>query len=264
MVNEASDIEGIDQEDLHNNDNEYGMGDMVQWGVQLEIQGSEQIVVEASWRKGSTSQWWVLPRTSQGSIMYIKSEIKQHHILGHGRMPGTQADQSAYRSKLFGLWGIIATMQKIVLQHQLKAGRVLIACDGLTTLCQAQSKYPSNPNLAHYELIGAIWQIWQELLIDFTFEHMKGHQDMGTPTALMLLASMNVEMDLAAKRMINKETVGSLWYHIPGELWCCYIEGQWLMRQVATQIHRHISCITIEEHWDKKVHYKEGHKSMIN
>jgi len=93
---------------------------------------------------------------------------------------------------------------------------------------------------------------------------MKGHQDSGTPMTLMQLASMNVEMDLAAKQMINKKIVSPVQYCIPGELWCCYIAGQWLTEQVATPHHKHINWILIKEYWDKKVHYKEGHKSMIN
>jgi len=53
-------------------------------------------------------------------------------------------------------------------------------------------------------------------------------------------------------------------YKIPGELWCCYVEGQWLMQQVAAQLQKHINKITIEAHWDKKVQYKMGHTSMID
>jgi len=58
--------------------------------------------------------------------------------------------------------------------------------------------------------------------------------------------------------------IGPTCYHMLGEPWCCYIEGQWLMRQVAGHLREHINCITIEEHWDKKVCYKSGHKSMID
>jgi len=80
--------------------------------------------------------------------------------------------------------------------------------------------------------------------------------------ALTQLASMNVEMDTVVKRMIDTEIVGPIRYHIPGEPWCCYIAGQWLMQQVAAQIWGHINHITIEEHWDKKVCYEVGHKSI--
>jgi len=51
----------------------------------------------------------------------------------------------------------------------------------------------------------------KELLLNLKFEHVKGNQDLGTPTALTQLASMNVEMDTVAKRKTNQQ--GGHWTH---------------------------------------------------
>jgi len=58
------------------------------------------------------------------------------------------------------------------------------------------------------------------------FKHVKGHQDSWVPIALTQLMSMNVEMDLVAKSAIDREKRGPIQYHILGEPWCCYIDGQ--------------------------------------
>jgi len=158
----------------------------------------------------------------------------------------------------------MSTLQKVVMLYQVMEGSILIVCDDLSALQQVQSRNLTDPNVAHYDLIRAIQLLQKELPIQLKFEHVKGHTDFGIPTALTILASMNAEMDAVAKRMIDKEAVGPKRYKIPGELWCCYVEGQWLTQQVAAHLRVHINRITIEAHWDKKVHYKTGHKSMID
>jgi len=89
-------------------------------------------------------------------------------------------------------------------------GKVLVACDGLSALWQAQSRNLADSNTAHCDLIGAIWTLRKELLIQLTFKHMKIHQDSGIPMVLTRLASMNVEMDSIAKWTIDKEVVGPI------------------------------------------------------
>jgi len=115
-------------------------------------------------------------------------------------------------------------------------GKVLVACGGLSALWQAQSRNLADPNMAHYDLIGAIWTLRKELLIQLTFKHMKIHQDSGIPMVLTRLASMNVEMDSIAKWTIDKEVVGPIRYKLTREPWCCYTEGQRLMCQVAAEL----------------------------
>jgi len=98
-------------------------------------------------------------------------------------------------------------------------GKVQIACNGLSALRQAQSQKPIDPNMAHYDLIGAIQTLRNELPIQLTFEHMKGHQDSGTLMVLTRLTSMNMEMDSIAKWMIDRAVVGPIRYKILGEPW---------------------------------------------
>jgi len=174
------------------------------WGITMEIQGQEQIVVEAI-----TNGYAVV--VSNGSFQEqvglvawtIESQTHHHQIRGQGRTPRAINDQSTYWSKLFGIWGILTTLQQIIKKHQLQNGGVLLACNSLTALKQAKVKYLADSNTAHYNLIGMIRTICKELPIQIKFKHIKGHQDSRQITALTWLTTVNMEMDAAAKQIID-------------------------------------------------------------
>jgi len=50
----------------------------------------------------------------------------------------------------------MAMLKKVIMQFQVTEGSILIVCNGLSALRQAQSPNPTDPNAAHYDLIGAI------------------------------------------------------------------------------------------------------------
>jgi len=64
------------------------------------------------------------------------------------------------------------------------------------------------------------------LPIECTFEHVRGHQDLGITTVLNQTAWMNIEMDLLAKATIKSNFTGSQKYQFDGEPWVCYIKGE--------------------------------------
>jgi len=157
MVNGSADIEETQKPELEDNNLEQGQNGMAQWDVQLDTQGNEQVLVKAIMSGIAVAVSNGSFQDQAGAVVWtIESQTKANRILGQGCMPGTPKDQSTYQSKLFGLWGILTTVQQIVRQHHITEGKVLIACNSLTALHQAQSSYPVDPNLAHYDLIRAI------------------------------------------------------------------------------------------------------------
>jgi len=101
------------------------------------------------------------------------------------------------------------------------------------------------------------------LPINFTFEHIQGHQDLGVTTVLNQTGWMNIEIDLLAKAMIQSDIISPQKYQIDGEPWICYINGQHQIKNVSTALHNHINTVMIEVHWTKK-RYKAGKASMVN
>jgi len=143
--------------------------------------------------------------------------MASNHIIGTRYTPGTTEDQSTYHSKLFGLWGILFTILWFTKEHDINHRAVTIACDGLLALKQAQYRGPPDPNMAHYEIISAIYQIHDQIPVKMTFEHVKGHQDNGQSLALSRLAWMNIEMDARAKQQAQSMYHGPDQYTIPYE-----------------------------------------------
>ena len=100
--------------------------------------------------------------------------------------------------------------------------------------------------------------------MQLNLKHVQGHQDDGVTTVLTRQAWMNIKMDKLAKQTIDLEADRPTRYQIPGEPWCCYVAGSRLVKNIEEKLRSHINSITIEEHWDKKMCYKQGHKSMID
>jgi len=92
-------------------------------------------------------------------------------------------------------------------------------------LKQAQRDSPPDPVSQHYNLIGAIYYSKQQLELELKFEHMKGHQDLGIPTALSRVVWLNIECNKAAKICTTNFKEGPSQYKIPFEGWCCYINN---------------------------------------
>jgi len=121
----------------------------------------------------------------QGAVAWtIEGVDNSVWLRGAGVMPGSPEDQSTYRSKPFGLWGILDLLHSITQAYHINTGSMVIACDGLSAIKKANCQYPIDPNEAHYNLIGAIRHLWQRSPFKLIFEHVKGHQDQGIPTVL--------------------------------------------------------------------------------
>jgi len=188
----------------------------------------------------------------------IKGKTAENRLLGTGHTPGNLEDQSAYRSELFGLWGILASLKQLVDRHHLTQGQITIACDGLSALRKAQAKYPTEPEEVHYDLISAIRNLRDQLPIQLTFEHVKGHQDQGTITALPWVAWMNIEMDSCTKNKLLSAVASTQQDKIPFEGWTCSIEGRCVVKHLTKALRRHLNGSIILNHWAMKARFSSS------
>jgi len=178
-----------------------------EWGITIDQQGNPGNLKEAIISGVAITVSDGLFQDSNGSAAWtIEGRNHNHRILGSGRTPEELDDQSAYRSKLFGLWGIFRMIQQFMQECNIQKGHVQIECDGLSALKQAQSWQPINPDAPHYNLIGTIQNIRQAIPIQFSFKHVQGHQDSGITMVLTRTAWMNIEMDTLAKAMLGQNT----------------------------------------------------------
>jgi len=192
----------------------------------------------------------------------IEGHTKAHRIKGAGLTPGHDTDQSAYRSELFGLWGILYSLKQFTTQHNIISGHVRIACDGLSALRKAQVQRATEPSEAHYDLILAIRHLQEVLPLLFSFIHVKGHQDSGQITVLSCEAWMNIKMDEQAKLKVNvngpKLQVGG----IPYEGWVCAIEGKRIVKHLTENLRKYLNGGPILNHWATKQRFRNGTKDI--
>jgi len=82
------------------------------WNCEYRIEGSDQELKQAI-------QQGVAVAVSDGSyqleagaaVWTIEGCMADNRIRRAGKTPGTETDHSAYHSKLFGLWGILMSLQ---------------------------------------------------------------------------------------------------------------------------------------------------------
>jgi len=185
----------------------------------------------------------------------IEGDTAANRVVGTSLTPGNAADQSAYRSELFGLWGILASLKQMVENNNIAQGHITIACDGLSALKKAQSNYPTDPGEAHHDLISAIKNLRAAIPLQVTFTHVKGHQDQGLITALPRLAWMNIEMDGLAKQKLSQGERTANNDPIPFEGWTCRIEGLRVIKHLPKALRRHLYGKIILNHWATKARF---------
>jgi len=92
-----------------------------------------------------------------GAVAWIiKGNMVEHQLIGVGWMLGDSDNQSAYCGKLFGLWGILASLKCLSNDHKILSDMVEVACDGLSALKKASSSGPTNPRESHHDLTSLV------------------------------------------------------------------------------------------------------------
>jgi len=86
-------------------------------------QGLAVAVSDGSFQLGNGAAAWT-----------IEGSLATNRIKGASRTPGSSNNQSAYRSKLFRLWGILYLLKCFTEAYHITQGQVLIACVGISAL----------------------------------------------------------------------------------------------------------------------------------
>jgi len=126
-------MDANDQDTIAPNDAETKLD--TEWGITITQQGEMAMLQEAVITRQVVTVSNGSFQDQCGSAAWtIKGMTSTHCIVGKGRMPGTTTDQSAYCSKLFGLWGMLRMIQNFIADQQIQTGQIMIACNGLFAL----------------------------------------------------------------------------------------------------------------------------------
>jgi hypothetical protein len=186
-------------------------------------------------------------------------------VTGKCVVPGNPEDQSAYRSELTGLYGIVYTIWHIQMEHK-ATGRVTVGCDGLSALRQAKLRTDFiNPNIPQYDLILAIRTIIEKTTWQWEWIHVKGHQDdILQEDDLDTWSRLNIQMDAIAKEWwvaSDKQYIDPI---IMGEPWRTEIGGKKIASNLRATLREACSTPKALEYWATKKRFGSGGPSAID
>jgi len=143
------------------------------WKLEVETIGMEQVVVEAiaqgtalavsdgSFKEGRGVAAWT-----------IKGPMANNKITGACLVPGTVEDHSAFWSELMGIFGILLTVQYIMMDNDTGQGTIWVCCDGKSALGRAESDYPILITEPHPDPLSAIRKVHDNLKCQVLFQHV--------------------------------------------------------------------------------------------
>ena len=138
-------------------------------------------------------------------------------------MPGNDEDQESYRAEIYGIVCIMTFTDLLSKFYNIRNGGITIACDNIEAgknTMQRDTK-PS-PKTKHFDLLWLAWEIRQKSTIQWTYHHVRGHQEKKKRTRLDKWEIKNIRMDNLAKRFLKH-----LSKHPPRSSPTTSYEGQW-------------------------------------
>ena len=189
------------------------------------------------------------------------------YFLGSVHVPGPPGCQSAFRSELAGLYGIAITLWAIKNFYNCEISAT-IGCDGLSALllCQENSDV-INPNSAQFDLIFATRHILRLTSGQYTWRHIKGHQDEGGNTKLDMWALFNIQMDMAAKQfwstgtqVVNSEYNDTIF----GEPGIFRIQNEKIVVDLKLRLLSYLCSLQAIPFWENHFGWAKGSGQKIN
>ena len=137
------------------------------------------------------------------SSFTLQGNTAKHKITGRNAVPGAPLDQSAYRSELSGIAGIVVTLSILCSYHNITGGGIEIGLDGEQAMKSVFDEDDPDPSDTDYDLIYDLRAKIKCLPIVVRGRWVEGHQDKqkrGAPIDTYdRWALLNMEMDEAAK-----------------------------------------------------------------
>ena len=204
----------------------------------------------------------VSPITSIGATSFVitSSDLQTSCSGSHG-VPQGSSSMDSYRAEIYGIYGIMVSLQYLVQHHQIKKGSVLIACDNKAGLYNSLA-YNDRASVAQgsFDILWAIQSIKSSLPLEIRYQHVKGHQDKSR-RSLTLLETLNCIMDKKAgqyREYIESSTTyeySKLHYY---SNWNCTIKSKHITESLEKNVKDHIHYHKMKEHLVQNKGYTES------
>jgi hypothetical protein len=168
-------------------------------------------------------------------------------------VPGLPTDQSAYRSELAGIVGILSAVAVIIQQYDITKGSITIALDRESALDQASAETPLKVNQADFDILQDIRERLHILPIKVEWKWVEGHQDKKGRT-LDWWALQNQKVDLNAKAFLAKCKQSNRKHH-PVRLlykkWALYVKGIKQSKIDKNSLYATLSAPHTIQYWER-------------
>lgn len=127
-------------------------------------------VCGGSFKEGKGASAWVLEGEGGKS---------SNRMVGRNIVPGHAEDQSAYRSELAGILGVVSIVKELVKYYEIEEGHVTIGCNNISALDIAfDLDQEIHANILDYDMVTAIRAAISNNTITWSTEHISSHQEM--------------------------------------------------------------------------------------
>lgn len=242
-----------------------GIGSVVE--VPRPVEERNWILQNVQFPESSTDEWCMNSKNisavsdgsfkqGHGSAAWIVVISPSCQIFGSTVVPGEPEDQSAYRSELTGIYGIVMTIRHLE-QHFHVTGAITVGCDGLSALNKARLKTDFiDPNEPHFDLIMAIRHICNESSWTWDWIHVKGHQDASKQEHdLDAWSKWNIQMDSEAKKHWEVSKHTKIRETIFGEPWQTFVENKKIISSMRTILRNTCTSGPAIQYWSKKMRF---------
>ena len=175
-------------------------------------------------------------------------------------VPGIGAVQSAYRSELAGLYGMITMINAICAFHDIISGTIELGCDGIQALRHVDQRCDiTNPKMAQFDLLSASRNSLRMCPIKVTMRHVKGHQDNNWEAVLDRWANLNIEADDGAKEhWYSSINIRQSQHRIFAEIWPITINGTKICTRLEEAIKEARHAEKIVRYWEEMGRFGSG------
>jgi hypothetical protein len=116
-------------------------------------------------------------RRGTSAFLLEGPDREQGRLIGLNEIRATPEDQSAYRSKLEGILGVLAVVDCLCRLHQVTSGLIHCRLNGEQVMLNASGDEPLDPQKASFDLLVDIRSKIKASPIEWQFSWVEGHQE---------------------------------------------------------------------------------------
>ena len=176
-----------------------------------------------------------------------------NRVVGVNQIPGEMEDQSAYRSELGGISGVVASVHCICKVHAVTKGSINCRLDGYQALLHGFGVDPLDPQKASFDLLTDIRNKIKASPLTWTFDWVEGHQD-DRHGAVDFWGLLNEACDSLAKVYWNQTISAPARpnHRFGNEGWSISIQGKKLAKMPMWDLYDHVFGNKSRDYWAPK------------